>query len=387
MGGLKINVLLISLFAIFTAYGQYTINTVNNILLQEKVEELKNSKEVQKFITRAQKVKVTEAKIDSIIYAKVLRDYRIAALKNHSKATNKSLLITISDPKFDKNSAIREYRRTVSSLLTKDQFQYIYKELLDLQIEREATQTLQALQQEYLFKKDTDKQVIEKWVQQYTTKAVLEQQYHAYHKKLSQTKYQEVLTEAFDKYSEVLKQLNVAPLNPEAPTPPTAAELFVEKAKSAGINEAIANRIIALSNEKKKRIKTIEKQNKANAPHIHLLETSRNSKDAVRDQFSAQLTQLISLQQFQKLFGDQLQEDIKMGIEQRMAQITSVYPLNDTQYIDMESLVADYINKDMLLRHYYSFDKRLLKQKQKVGKFKFDAAYKKKIKSITAAQQ
>ena len=66
-----------------------------------------------------------------------------------------------------------------------------------------------------------------------------------------------------------------------------------------------------------------------------------------------------------------------------MQQITSVYTLTDSQHKDMESLVTDYANKDILLKHYYAFDKKLLKQKQKVGKFKFDAAYKKKLKLIT----
>lgn len=385
MGALKINVLLISFFSIFTAYGQYTVNTVNDVLLQEKVAKLKKSEEVQGFINRAQKAHVFQAKIDSIIYAKVKQDYQIAALKEHTKSTNKNLLITITDPKFDKNSCIRAYRKTVSTLLSKEQFQYIYKELLDLQIEREASQTYADLNEEYTITKESDTKVIKKWVLEYTTKAVLAQQYHAYNKKLSQTKYEEVLAEAADKYNEVLAQLKVASVNPLA-VEETPEELFVKQAKIAGVTEAIANRIIALSKDTKKQIKAIEKLNKSNTPHIYLLETTKNSKDAVRKQFKGRLAQLINIQQFKKLFGEQLQEDIQTNITNQMQQITSVYPLNEAEYTDMESLVTDYVNKNLVAKHYYGYDKKLLKQKQKVIKFKFDSAYKKKIKAMIAAQ-
>lgn len=380
MNALKNNLLPIVFFIFFASYSQYTINNLDRTALLEKVTELKKSQELQGFMERAQRVNVSSAKIDSIIYAKLVQDYRIAALKKHAKSTNKSFLINITDPKFDKNSIIRAYRKTISSLLTKNQFQFIYKELLDLQIVREAPKTLADLKKEYLLKKPSDIEVISKWVQQYTSTAVLEQQYYAYDKKLSQTKYGAVLKEAADKYVEVLQQLEVLLVNP-LPVQETPEELFIEKAIKVGVNSAIANRIIELSKSTKSQIKAIEKQNKSNAPHIYLLETTKNSKDGVRKEFKKRLAQLISIQQFKKLFGDQLKEDIQEAIAYRMKQITSVYTLNETQYKDMESLVADYVTKDLLIQHYYGYDKKVKKQKQKVAKFKFDSAYKKKIQA------
>lgn len=384
---LKINLLILFFLTFFTSYSQYTINTIDAIELQQKAIEIKNSKTVEEFIKRAQETNVTEAKIDSIIYAKLLQDYRIAALKEHAKTTNKSFLINITDQKFDKNSFVREYRKTISSLLSKEQFQYVYKELLDLQIVREVPQTIAEIKKEYKLNKPSDRKVMRKWIEQYTLKAVTEQQYYGYDKKLSKSKYKEVLAEAALKYKEVLKQLKVDLVTPLPPIPETPEQLFVKKAKSVGVNESIAQRIIDLSNKTKAQIKGIEKLNKSDSPHIYILETSQNSKDGIRKNAQAYLTQLITINQFGELFGDQLAADIETGIKNRMQQIMSVYKLTDKQYEDMESLVSDYINKDILITHYYSFDKKLKKQKRKVTKFKFDAGYKKKIKTITESQQ
>jgi len=380
MNVLQISSLFILFITCFTSYSQYAISSIDEVKLSERIEKIKQSEEAQIFFKSAEEAKIPRSKVDSIVYAKALRDYKIGALKKHSKNINKTFLIDIKDKKFDRNSFVSDFRRTVSSLLTQEQFKLLYKDLLNIQIEREAAITMADFNKKYVINKAKDIKVLKSWVDLYTSKAVLALQYHAYDKKLSELKYGEVLAEASEKYRELFSQLNIKAINP---LDASREELFVAKAKAAGINESIANRIIAASLETKKQIKGIDKINKWNSPYIHILETTQHRKRDVRNKFEAQLASLITIEQYKKLFGDQLKEDIELKIEYQMAQITSVYPLTDSQYEEIKILVSDYVNKDLLIYHYYSFDKKLRKEKQKVIKFKFDKSYKKKIKEIT----
>lgn len=160
-------------------------------------------------------------------------------------------------------------------------------------------------------------------------------------------------------------------------------EKFTSKAVEAGIGASVANDILGLIEKRAKDLRTREEKIKKADQMSELFEnTAVKEKSEIKREFAQNLAKLIDRKQFATLFGEQFVPNVENKTREKMESLESSYELKKTQRTKIaEMMKLFYFNEEVIVA-YFSFDKKLKKQKLSALRYKFEKDFKALMESF-----
>lgn len=151
---------------------------------------------------------------------------------------------------------------------------------------------------------------------------------------------------------------------------------FVNKAIEEGVSEDIANTILGLIEKRKNALEAL-KQHSNNGDNMSDLfeNTDPKTKSEIKKEFASNLANLISKSQFAKLFGNEFLKNVNKSSEEKLASITNLEELSDEQKNNLNKMLKLFYYNEQVTSAYYSFDKKVKKQKLSALRYRFKIDY------------
>lgn len=160
-------------------------------------------------------------------------------------------------------------------------------------------------------------------------------------------------------------------------------ETFVKNAIAAGINEDIANTILDLIQKRKTDLKALKNNSNDTESLSELFEnTARKTKSEIKKEFAQDLAQLVDRTQFAKLFNAQFIDIVTNKTQERMVSLKAEYKLKKDQETKISKMIKTFYFNQEISKAYYSFDKKLKKQKLSALRFRFEKKFKELMSSF-----
>lgn len=154
--------------------------------------------------------------------------------------------------------------------------------------------------------------------------------------------------------------------------------IFRLKAKELGIGNEIVENIRILKKKRTDELAERKKKHDKIKGDSDLFEnTALKSKSQIKGEFAKGLANLIDLEQFSGLFGSEFIEITDQKVIEKMKLIQDTYKgLSETQLEEVKKMVKHFYYNQEIRTAYYSFDKRLKKQKLSALRYRFEKDYK-----------
>lgn len=153
--------------------------------------------------------------------------------------------------------------------------------------------------------------------------------------------------------------------------------LFINKAQKFKISKITAENILNLIAQRKTDLKALKNKTKESENQMSSLfeNTAPKTKTQIKKEFSKNLASLIDFMQFSKLFGDEFFKNTEQNSNTRLTSLKKNYDLSDQQKEELFKQFYNFYYHEELITAYYSFDKKLRKQKISALKYHFEKDY------------
>lgn len=153
---------------------------------------------------------------------------------------------------------------------------------------------------------------------------------------------------------------------------------FITKAIEIGLTEAKTNAILALIEIRKNDLESLKNASNNSDDMSNLFEnTDPRTKTEIKRAFSKNLASIISKSQFAKLFGDEFIGIAQNKTQDKLFQLKDSYEFEETEEHALYKLINNFYFNEQVSVAYYSFDKKLKKQKLSALRYHFEKDYKK----------
>ncbi len=342
--------------------------------------QISDAEKLQKTLAKATQVGFNETQIEGIkaLYAEY--NERVAALNAKQKAHQDETILYLNSEDQEKGDALLDFRKKLTGLITIREFEKLFGFQFEERIQREATAKYEDAIATYTFTKKQQKLVKDTFLQ--TTKnEMITWAYYTYDPKVAYAKTTAAAANSLDRFNELLKSFDIQKIIPVKGNP--KMEHLVAMAKKAALAEEQIQKLLHLVAKRDDQIaKYPSIWAKGDANYVLNFHDTATSKEEANRQFKEDLANLISLNQFNTMFKDQLQTQIKRDAYNHLVEAGKVYNFNKLSFEQKESLKAlllkHYTNKKMYTE-YYEYDWTLRTQKLRVLQFRFEKAYKKAL--------
>jgi hypothetical protein len=158
---------------------------------------------------------------------------------------------------------------------------------------------------------------------------------------------------------------------------------FITKAKTIGLDSLTAATILTLIEKRKTDLKSLKDMKKEADDTAQLFEsTDLKTKTEIKREFSSKLAQIINRKQFSQLFGDVFMKNVEENVGSKIEGLKKIYNLKEDQLEKIKAIVESYYFNRETIAAYYSFDKKLKKQKLSALSFRFEKEYKELMKGM-----
>lgn len=355
-------------------------------IVKESINVKPEVDHVSTFIEKAKIVGISDDKAQNIAIKVQKLNEQLKDLKAKPKKANPPYLYTISDNSRNSAYLYKQFEAYLTTQVTIEQYKGLLWEQLEPKIEAVSNERFTEVLNKYALNKEefSKKQetLVRKWVNKYVTDEIVTTRYYENKDALAKVKVKVIKAEADEKYRELLERITRKLV--VAKDPDLRIKKFMDNAEKQEIDYLKAYKILqaCLSYElKQEELMATKKYEK---PFVYSLETNDNSKTKLRDAFKYFLTKNLSKEEYKKLFWEQLKPEADAKIKQKLHQIKDTYStIQGQDYNEVVDMISKHTLNQVVAEYYYSYDKKIAKQKVKALKYKFDKAYKSKIKQVT----
>jgi len=282
-------------------------------------------------IANAKKGAIKDQKVQELLF--ILIELRIA-LKQKQVAFstwNQNHIIYIHDQEYNPGTIDGVYRKKIRELLTKNEYQAIFKSSLQGLIDSRYTKQSKELTELYELT-PKEQTIINKQIEHYITKEVIAWTYYKDQQGKAWQEVKNIKSEADEAYHKVLGKLRKA-----------------EKQKEEELVEELQITAQTIDDNAKGFLKFKEK-------YLVYFHDNTKSKDYVYRQFKKRMASLITLNQFQKLFKEQLLNRIDNETDKRVYEAAKIYNIEDPQQKEqLRDLFSKQVFKEITTKEYYLF--------------------------------
>ncbi len=342
--------------------------------------QISDAEKLKKTLTKATQVGLNDIQIEGIktLYAEY--NEQVAALNAKQKAHQNETILYLNSEDLEKGDALLDFRKKLTGLINIYEFEKLFGFQFEERIQREAIVKYEEAMATYTFTKKQQKLVKDTFL--LTTKnEIITWAYYTYDPKIAYAKTTAEAANSLDRFNELLESFDIQKITPVTGNP--KMEHLVTMAKKAALTEEQIQKLLHLVAKRDDQIaKYPSIWAKGDANYVLNFHDNATSKEEANRQFKEDLANLITLNQFNTMFKDQLQAQIKRDAYNHLVEAGKVYNFNKLSFEQKESLKAlllkHYTNKKMYTE-YYEYDWTLRTQKLRVLQFRFEKAYKKAL--------
>jgi len=367
-------------------------NHIIESYVSEKIKDLKlesinfiesvKAPVLKKFVDKATSIGLSNKKIELLVSE--INQFK-SALSNAQRLThvdNDDFYVTLDDYDYHTSGVYQKFSKKLSELLTIKEFEDLFVDQLSGRIGIKSKVKLNELMDQYQPDiSQQQKEMLQDWVRIFTTKREIAKQYYAYNTSIQKVKLQLIDFEAIRKYRNLLYKISKTKIDFKAHFTPNQKR-FIANAKKKGVDSKKAMKVMIMCEEYELKQAEILVEQKYNKEHIYYLDTHNNSKKSVENDFKYELSKLVTQEEFGKLFWEQLKPDVIDRVKTKLNKAQELYNFDKVAKDDLKKMLITYITKEATAYHYYSYDKKLAKQKVKAISYKFKSDYDKKIKQL-----
>lgn len=346
--------------------------------------DLNNSKDlaVEKFVSKASKVGVSKKHIQSLVKGIIPLKQELENTKQFASFYDENLLYTLNDPSLQSQVVHKKIAKLFADHLTIKQFEDLFYDQLKDKIEIETTKDYVDLLETYQpTLNEKQHKVFKDWVKTFVTKRIVASQYYKYEKSIMLAKLNIIEFDAEQKYVELLNKLSTSTIHTMNNLEPYEQD-FLINAEGQGISPKKAKGILLASKRLRLHQDELHQMSKYQNEYVFDLNIESNSKKGLKNKFKHALTKKLTQTEFGKLFWGQLRPEIKRITKNRVKEAQEVYNFKPAIRDELYNFIQDYVTKEVIASQYYSYDKKVAKQKAKTLKFKYKNAYNKKITEL-----
>ncbi len=347
---------------------------------QKKASTYNNAKTVH-LISMAKKAQLNDEQIQKILVLLANRDDLIAAYPSIWAKNDVKYSMYFHDQGTSKEEAERQFKEGLAKVINKNEFGALFAEQFAERIERETTTRYDKIIPLYPSLDESKKKVIRLSINNAVKDEIYTQEYYRYDPNLNYAKTEESKTNSAKQFNELLKKLGVTKTIDTVNNSKIAH--LIKQAKKAFLTEEQIKKLISLIAKRDDKIAAYPSiWAKNNAKYALNFHDKATSKEEAHRQFKEDLANLITLNQFNAMFKDQLEEQIKRDAYNHLKQAGKVYNFNKLSFEQKESLKAlllKYNTNKKMYTEYYEYDWTLRTQKLRVLQFRFEKDYKRML--------
>lgn len=374
-------------------YKKHLLEKHLAVKVEEKIKSLGLQNENNIFDT-------TNPKISSFIKqarSTNINDSLIVEIVNRIEGLNKQLenskkLQGVRNPNYlyipysagiDSTNTYQNFENYITSVLTKNQYKKLFLEQFTPEIAQMSHQKFNQLNTTYKLDnlKNKDKQLLQKWVNKYSTDEFITDRYYSYESSLAKVKVKRIRTEADKNLRQIIFEITKKPIATLNLTP--RVKKFLENAEERGIDSDKAQKIAEACLEYELKQEEIMALKKYDKRFVYSLD-SDGDKINTRNSFRYFLTQELKKTEYQHLFWEQLEPEINTLLKLRLKKVKETYPkIKGGDLEDLRQMLHNQVTKETVAKYYYSYDKKIAKQKVNALNYKFNKEYIEKVKPYT----
>ncbi|WP_010178994.1 hypothetical protein [Aquimarina agarilytica] len=339
-----------------------------------------DAEKLQKTLTKAAEIGLSDTQIEGIktLYAEY--NEQVAALNAKQKAHQNETILYLNSEDQEKGDALLNFRKKLAKLIDIHEFERLFGFQFKDRIEREAVAKYEEAIATYIFTKKQQKLVKDTFLLS-TKNEMMTWAYYTYDPKVAYAKTTAAKATSLKRFNDLLKSFEIQKTIPVTGNP--KMEHLVAMAKKAALTEEQIQKLLHIVAKRNDQIAVYPSiWAKGDANYVLNFHDKVTSKEEAHRQFKEDLANLITLNQFNTMFKDQLQTQIKRDAYNHLVEAGKVYNFNKLSFEQKESLKAlllkHYTNKKMYTE-YYEYDWTLRTQKLRVLQFRFEKAYKKAL--------
>lgn len=341
------------------------ITSINSSNLNTKIKAFKE---------KAQKLGINTIKIDSIetLYANF--NTKLANIETHIQKNGS--LVSFNNPQLSRKKLVANLKREIKLILAFNEFKQLFKEQFAFDINEE--QRIQyKLKTKNLNLNPQQKEKIKIITRNYAQDLILYQEYYDKYNKTGRNK----IKFLNDKYNKTLENAFLA-LNIVTKTS-SNLQNFETKAKAIGVNTKNIQKVKEAYQLKEEALqKSKIKAQKVQQNSILIIQNAQQENKLIKIDYRKKIAESLTLEQYGTIFKTQLDLISKKLLEKKYNEVINTYNFSKQGAKEIYNLLKQQINTETLIKNYYNFDPKLVKQKLRVQQFKFEKKYVQKINEL-----
>ena len=331
-------------------------------------------KQLAFFENTAKKTNISSDKIKAIKKLVKLKNERIEAYHADYRQQDTTSIIFFFDKKISPGEARRKFKEELAQVINLSEFEVLFKPVLQPRIDREVAENWKAFEQQYKLDK-RQKEILHKIISHYTEKELFASEFYNYDGAIAYAKLNELKAEKNAALQKALTGLDLTMKAGKSANP--KIDYFVAKARQADVSELKIQKLLQALKERDEKVASVAKDWQAfDSKYLVYFHDHETTKDVYLNEFKKTLNQLITQEQFEVMFKEQLNPRIKRIANKRLNEVKAAYELEYDQEQIVKKMLREGVEKEILIKEYYGYNDKLSKQKLRAAQFRFDRKYK-----------
>ncbi|AUS05345.1 hypothetical protein [Pseudotamlana carrageenivorans] len=329
---------------------------------------------------------IKSATISGIIELFVEREFKLNEF-NYTRLNSMAYAnddIDFHEHTYNTRSINEDFSKKIAELLSIEDYKNLFRQSLEPIIKRTSEKRLQTIKKNYNINEDRHLEKLKKITDQYAEDKIIVQHYYTYdHEKLHVARVN-LMFEESNTIMEALTGFNIKSTNLIDLSSDSRVTFFVKRCKEAGIPEDNIKKLVYAIKEREKKINKYYEdlaiwQSKYLIYYFH----SAGTPEMYNKELKAQVSNIMTIDQFEKMFLHQFQGRIDRESDLRIAKLNLTYrKLSKSKLKILGDMIKDQVKQERILYEYYSYDHENAMQKVRASKYKFDKKYKKTLEEI-----
>ncbi len=336
-------------------------------------------------VETAKKINFNTAKLNTIIKLFVEREFKLKEFEfiRSSAIAYANDAIDFHEHTYDVRAIHEDYSKKVADLISLEEYEALFKDSLMPIIENTSKKRIETIANAYNIVEDKHFKKLKYITDRFALKKIMIQHYYTFdHKKLHVSRVNAMFEES-RAIDIAIQEFNIETNGFDLSSDARIA-FFVERSKKAGIsNEDIKKLVYAINDYNKKINKYYEDLAIWQSKYVIYYFHSAGSPEIYEKELKRQVSKIMTIDQFEKMFLHQFKGRIDVEANLRTAKLRITYRnLSSAQLQKLSDMIREQVKKERVIYEYYGYDHENAIQRLRASKYKFDKKYKETLKEV-----
>lgn len=305
------------------------------------------------------------------------RDKAITAINEQYEEQNKNYPITFQDPEFTVKYQNQLLIRSLSKLLTIEQFKKMFLPQLKSQIERITDDRILHFKNKYKF---TSEQLskLKKLCYQNTESEIITKQYYSYDETISKDNYEEEKVKSSKRELELFESFGLF-YSQDAKT-----DALIKNLQKLNVESPQINKILSALQKRKERMIYHDRVWRVNDSTCVIdFYDDGDSQFKIDMELREEISKALKIEEFRTVFEPAFKERISRQALKEFNVTKAAYNLNQNQQDEIYKLIVEKNTEKIITEEYYKFSYYLYEQKLRAVEYRHEKAIREAVQKTT----